>query len=379
VNSTPRLACDLYQQVRSGSAGNLLVSPYSVWLALAMLYPGARGKAHDALGAALGITGVDDVRALGAELATRAEPDAYQRRMIDGGYQKADSYGFHLAVANKLWVHTGYRIKPEYGAALASAFGVDPAPVDFADGARAAAAINRWCDDQTRGRIKDIVDPSMISPPLRAILANAIYFKAGWAAEFHKGATLNAPFYKLDGSTAQAAFMRRTAHYHHATVDGADVIDLPYIQPAVSMVVIAPARGRFEQAERGVSAAWLQGAMKALAGKRVALSMPRFKFDTSLIIGTALRQIGFAAGMNGDLSGISDEPGFAVGDVIHKTFIAVDEQGTEAAAVTAMMLAGAAPMREPDPIVVTIDRPFYVVIRDEPTGTVLFFGRVVAP
>jgi serpin B len=378
VDATRALGIDLYHRVRS-EAGNLLISPYSVWLALAMLVPGARGATLEALGAVLGITDVEPVRALGRALAARKEMTAHQKTMVDQGYLKG-SFGFHLDVANKLWVQNGYRIRPEYAQRLAEAFGVDPAPVDFA-GAPAAAcdAINRWVNDQTRGRIPTIVSAPQISPVLRALLANAIYFKAAWADEFNERGTQPLPFKLLDGSTATVPLMWRRGWYSHAEVDGITAVQLPYIQPDVAMVVLAPAAGAFADVEGRLTIGVLDAVVGALAAKQVDLKIPKFKFDTSLAIGRALKEIGLAPVMQGsaDLSGISEEPGFGVGEVLHKTFIAVDEKGTEAAAVTAVMLAGAG--MPPKPVSVVIDRPFYVLIRDVPTGTALFFGRVVDP
>lgn len=375
-------ALDLFRQVR-GSSGNVLISPYSVWVALAMLHPGARGPTRDALATALGIEDVEAVRAIAAALASRAEPDAREQQAVQRGWQKAEAIGFHLSVANKLWVQTGYRIRAEYGAALAAAFGVDPAPVDFAGAPGPACdAINRWVDDQTRGRIKDIVSPDALPPALRGLLANAIYFKAGWQHEFNEYGTKPGPFYLLDGTTAQVPIMRVMRSFAYAKVDGVDVVELPYVKPEVAMIVLAPPRGGmpdFEQ--RTLTAAWLERIPGALASTRIALSMPKFTFASTLSLGAALKAIGFAPVMTpgADLSGISDEPGFGVGEVLHKTFIAVDEHGTEAAAVTAIAVAGAAPMRQPDPLVVDIDRPFYLMIRDKPTGTILFLGRVADP
>jgi serpin B len=382
MNATRAMAIDLYRQVRGSQPGNLLISPYSIWMAVAMLHPGARGKSRDALSRVLGIDDVAAVAALGRELAKRREPAEWQKNMIERGYAQATSYGFHLDVANKLWVQTGYRIKPEYGQQLADAFGVDPAPVDFANAPGAACdAINRWVNDQTRGKIRDIVSPMVITPLLRAILANAIYFKAGWADEFNESVTRPEPFKLLDGSKVTVPLMRKMASYRHAEVDGATVIELRYIQPDVAMVVIAPKAGTFADVEKKLTTAWYDKAIGALgdAYPTIDLRLPKFRFETGMSIAKSLAEIGLADVMvgNADLSGVSDEPGFGVGDVFHKTFIAVDEKGTEAAAVTAMGVAGCG--RPPKPIEVIVDRPFFVAIRDIPTGTELFFGRVVDP
>ena len=214
---------------------------------------------------------------------------------------------------------------------------------------------------------------------LRALLANAIYFKAGWASEFHERATQPRPFKLLDGATINVATIWQTAGYRHAEDAGVTVVELPYIQPEVSMIVLAPSAGTFAEFERQLTLARLDALLAKLVGKQVDLRLPKFRFAAALTIARSLCEIGLAEVMSpaADLSGISDEPGFGIGEILHKTFIAVDEKGTEAAAVTAMMIAGAAPPAKS--VTVEIDRPFYVLIRDNPTGTALFFGRVVDP
>ncbi len=366
------LAIDLYQRCRSNE-GNLLVSPYSIWLALAMLHPGARGTTREQLSTRLGIENLDPVVALTRELATRAESTASRRQ---GGF------GFHLEVANKLWVQTGYRISVDYAQALASAFGVDPAPVDFKGSpALACDAINRWVSDQTHERITKIVSPSTLAADLRAVLANAIYFKAGWANVFKESDTLIGPFYLLDGSVAQTPIMRRTGQYAHSAEGDLRAIELRYVQPDVSMVVILPNAGTFEAADRTLTLAQIDRLIGKLERTEVELELPSFKFKTSLELVEALCALGMDSVFSptADLSAISDEPGVSVGEVLHETFIAVDERGTEAAAVTAMMLLAAGVSQRPEPVPFHIDRPFYVLIRDIPTGTPLFFGRVLDP
>jgi serpin B len=373
------MGIDLYRQV-AGLPGNLLISPYSVWTAVSMLHPGARGATRDALSRVLGI---DDVAAVGVvtgELEKRKQPTKYQANLIEDGYGRAESFGFHLDIANKLWVQNGYRIHADYGNTLARAFGVDPAPVDFVGAPVAACdAINRWVNDQTRGRIADIVSPQVITPLLRAILANAIYFKAGWDEEFSIGVTRPAPFKKLDGTTSTVAMMRRLHHRRCITDGGTDVVELLYIQPDVSMIVIAPKAGAFADFEKKLSHASVDKLLGKLAGKQVDLRIPKFEFSSSMSIARPLGELGLDIlfSSRADLSGVSDEPGFQVGDVFHKTFIKVDEKGTEAAAVTAIAVCGAG--MPPKPVEIVIDRPFYVLIRDNPTGTLLFFGRVVEP
>lgn len=364
------LALDLYQRCRS--TGNLVVSPYSIWLALAMLLPGARGKTRDQLASRLGVEELEPVVALMRELATRVEPqDA-----------RCEGFGFHLDVANKLWVQTGHRISTEYARTLGAAFGVDPAPVDFSGApAKACEAINRWVSDQTHERITQIVSPGNLTGGLRAVLANAIYFKAAWANEFRKSDTLFGPFYLLDGSVASTPIMRRTGTYAHSADGDLRAIELPYGQPDLSMVVILPKAGTFETVDRMLTLEQIDRLLGKLERTCVELELPSFKFRTSLQLVETLSALGMDAVFSpaADLSAISEDPGFAVDDVRHETFIDVNERGTEAAAATAMMLMVSGPGDRPVPIPFHIDRPFHVLVRDIPTGTPLFFGRVLDP
>ena len=374
--STTTLAVDLYRQLAS-TPGNLLVSPHSVWMALAMLLPGARGRTHQQLALGLGVADIAAVAEVTRELAKRSEPTQWQRDAVARGWTKDDGgFGFHLQSANKLWIQRGYPIHTAYAQALATGFGVDPQAVDFQGAPDAAcAAINRWVSDQTHGLIPTIVDAPALIANVRALLANAVYFKAAWADEFHERATAPKPFRLLDGTTAHVPTMRRTAALAHGEDADAVAVAVPYINPDVAMIAIVPRDfDRFEP-----TAARLAGILAGLTPKQVDLELPRFKFENSLSIAAALRAVGFddVLSPRADLSGISSEEGFHIGEVLHKTFIKVDEKGTEAAAVTAMMFAGAGP--PPKPVVVKVDRPFYVIIRDAPTNTIFFFGRVVDP
>jgi serpin B len=377
--ATRALALDLYAELR-GAPGNLMLSPYSIWTALAMLVPGARGPTRDQLADRLGLADVSILTELVRVLATRAEPTAQQRRMVAQGFLNADSLGFVFEVANQLWIQSGYRITPDYGIQLTALFGLDPAPVDFAGAPdAAAAAINRWVGDRTHGKIQHLVDGGGLGPQLRAVLANAIYFKASWGSEFRPAATKPGAFHLADGSSATVPLMRQVGPYPYAEDADFTAVQLPYVQDAVAMVVLLPKAAARADADRALALPRLDALCSQLAFQQLDLTLPRFRFESSHRIAAALRAAGLDVALSAaaDFSAISDEPGFGIGEVLHKTFIAVDEQGTEAAAVTAVMLAGSA--APPKPRVVRVDRPFYFLIRDVPTGTALFFGRVADP
>jgi serpin B len=373
------LGIELFKRLHADE--NVLVSPYSLWSALAMLQPGARGAALAELTKVLGLDDVAAVTAMTTALAARAEPTPQQRSGIERGWLKGD-FGFHLEIANALWIQAGYRIRADYAAAVTRAFAADPRPVDFAGAPVAACdAINRWASDKTHGRIRSIIDPNGMVAAMRGMLANAIYFKAAWADEFWPHNTKPKPFRLVGGGTKSVATMARVAWLLHADTPDFVAVQLPYVNPDVAMTILVPKAANIADADRALTSGRVDAVVAAMAGKEVALELPKFTFETSLQLGRQLAAVGLAQtlGAGADLSGISEEPGFAVGDVVHKTFVAVDEKGTEAAAVTAIAVAGAAPMAKPKPVEVKVDRPFYVLVRDLPTGALLFFGRVVEP
>jgi serpin B len=197
------LGLDLYARHRAGE-GNLLLSPYGVWLTLAMLHPGARGKTLAQLSAVLGIKDVGAVAELRRELARRAEPRWWkeERGASDVDETLPGTFGFHLEEAGKLWVHTGYPIVPAYRSRLAEVFGADPSPLDLAgDPVAACNAINRWVDQQTHSRISEIVSPVSLASLPRGLLVNAISFKAAWANEFEPGETRQSRFHLRGGES----------------------------------------------------------------------------------------------------------------------------------------------------------------------------------
>jgi serpin B len=374
VNGNSAFAFDLYRLLKEEETGNLFYAPYSISLALAMTYAGARGETEQQMADTLHYTLPQDrlhpaFNYLDLELASRGE-----------GAEGKDDEGFRLNIANTTWGQEDYVFLSEYLDTLALNYGAGMQLVDFVgDPEGARVAINDWVSDQTEGRIKDLIPQGVIDDLTRLVLTNAIYFNAAWAEPFEEGQTQDGPFHLLDGGQVTVPTMHHTASYGYAAGDGYQAVELPYDGRELSMVILLPAEGEFESFEGSLDAGHVDAILNNLTYQEIALTMPKFEIESGFSLVEALAEMGMpvAFSMNADFSGMDGTRELYIGEVLHKSFIAVDEAGTEAAAATAveMQLKGA-PM---DPVTVTVDRPFIFFIRDTETGTVLFIGRVVDP
>jgi serpin B len=370
-------AFDLYQAVRS-PGGNQVFSPYSISLAFAMTYGGARRDTAVQMADVLHYTLSDAqfhpaFNLLDLELARRPDQAA--------GVDEDDR--FELTIANALWGQEDWPFLPEYLDLLATNYGAGMRLVDFQDSPESARRlINDWVSDQTHKRIQDIIPPGMPDPLTRLVLANAIYFKAVWEYEFDANETADALFTLLDGETVTVDMMglERGETLAYADGDGWQAIALPYKGGLAEMVLIVPDLGNYEAFEAALTADEYAAILSSLERQSVLLHMPKFTFEAEYGLSDALVQMGMVEAFDRDLADFSGMDGqrlLYIGDVLHKAFIAVDEKGTEAAAATIIFVMMASlPMSE---ITLTIDRPFFFVIRDVPTGTILFMGRVLDP
>jgi serpin B len=368
---------ELYRRLAS-TPGNLFFSPYSIAAALSMVRAGAAGKTKEELEALLGDA---DYGALGKELARRSEPTPAEESQLQ--YMKdapPDVFGCHLTVANALWRQKGYPVRAEYIDALRNGLGAEVGEADF-QGAKAAAvkAINDWAAKATRDKIKDVLSERQLDLLTRVVLANAIYFKARWEHQFSEHGTEPRPFTLEDGKSVQVPTMRML-NWLKTSRDGPILaLKLPYSGRKLAMLVLLPDPGARVQVETHLSGAQLDRIIGSLKDAMTEVWLPKFKIVSSFALKTPLQALGLSNSFapSADFSGISSEPGFALSEVLHKTFVDVNEMGTEAAAVTVPMFAGsAAPQKN---VEFRADRPFLFVIRDLPTKTTLFMGRVVDP
>ena len=371
------LDADLYRKL-AVAPGNLFFSPYSIGAALAMVRAGAAGQTKVEFDQVLGAA---DYGALGKELATRSELTPVQKNHLQYMPEaSASDFGCHLTVANALWRQKGYAVNPDYIAALRSGMGAEVGEADF-QGARAAAvkAINDWAAKATRDKIKDVLSEQQIDPMTRVILANAIYFKARWEDEFSEYGTQTRPFTLLDGRKVNVPTMMSLGHRLTARDGKILALQLPYSGEKLAMLVLLPDPGALAQVEKDLSAAQLDRLQAGMKGSTTEVTLPKFRIESTFALRTALQALGLASAFSptADYAGISSEPGFALSEVLHKTYVDVNEKGTEAAAVTVPMAAGSAPPKKN--VEFKADRPFLFAIRDLPTKTTLFLGRVADP
>jgi serpin B len=246
---------------------------------------------------------------------------------------------------------------------------------------QARKQVNDWVSEQTNKRIQDLLPKGSVEPRTTLVLANAIYFKAHWQNEFNPSFTGPGPFTLLDGSTVHVLMMQNHSEekYAYAEGDGWQAISLPYKGGLADMVILLPKLGTFNDFEASLTAEKYKAIVSALMSERVILSVPKFKFEAALGLKEALVGMGMQDAFTenvADLSGMDGTHLLYLSDAFHKAFIAVDEKGTEAAAATA---AVAVPASMPMGKDMQINRPFLFFIRDVPSGTVLFMGRVLDP
>ncbi|MCU4740935.1 serpin family protein [Natronoglomus mannanivorans] len=379
-----RFAFDFYDELAASEPGeNLFCSPHSISVALAMTYAGARGDTAEQMADTLHYTLGDDlhetIEALAAELDTRSQTGG------DDGDVAGDDDGdpFQLNAVNAVWGQAEYPFREAYLATLENHYGAGLREVDFvADPEGARETINEWVEAQTEDRIDELLPEGSITHLVRLVLTNAIYFRASWANQFDEAQTEDRPFTALDGSTADVPIMRQSESFPYAEVDGHQVIELPYVGDDVGMIVVLPAEGEFETLESSLDVDRFDDFTSELEPREGAIHLPTFEFDAGFALEEILSELGMPIPFDpndADFSGIADvaETGenLFVHDVYHDASITVDEDGTEAAAATAVVIGDeSAPA---DPFEMVVDRPFLFAIRDRPTDIVLFLGRVV--
>lgn len=353
---------------------NLFFSPHSISLALAMTYAGARGDTKTEMAAALNFSlpDADTHAAFNAlDLALKS------RRNLPA---ETSGDGFALSIVNQTWGQIGTPFEDEFLDVLAVNYGAAMYLLDFAsdpDGSR--SAINDWVSAQTNDRIVDLLPGGSVTANTRLVLANAIYFKASWSAPFKASRTTQDAFTLQDGSAITAPTMHGNLETAYASGDGWALAEIPYVGEDLDMTVLVPDAGRFAEIEGALDQPFLDAAWAAATTHDVAFSLPRFTFKTEASLVEPLKVLGMNAAFNSaeaDFTGMSTALDLYITGVYHQAFVAVDETGTEAAAATAVI---AGTTSAPEPATLTVDRPFIVLIRDRPTGAILFLGRVLNP
>ncbi len=371
VDGNNQFAVDMYL-ANADTSGNLFFSPFSIDIALSMLYGGAEGETEAQLAAALGVDGEDawhdNLAALTADLC--------------GEHHRA----YSLYAANATWGQEGVPFLDDFATLMDATYGAPIEEVDFmGDASGAADDINAWVADQTQGYIDPLFEPNDIDAFTRLVLANAIYFEADWATQFDTGDTYDQDFTLADGDTASVPMMHATEDYHLAVVDGARLLEMPYEDDELSMVVVLPDEvDGLPALEAALTAEQLADWTDQLHEAEVIVTLPTFELHHELPLRENLQALGITDAFDVDLAdftGIVDAADMAdnyyVSAARHKAYVKVDEEGTVAAAATGIAVSdlSAAPSENE----FTADHPFLFLIRDMLTDTILFMGRVEDP
>ena len=360
VKGNNSFAFDLYARLRS-QKGNLFLSPCSISTALAMTYAGARGRTEEEMAKVLRFT-LDQERLHPAFFSLNS---------------KLTPHAGELHVANRLWGQKGYPFLESFLKLTGSRYGAKLEEVDFMGAAeKARQAINSWVEAQTKDRIKELIKRGMLDKLTRLVLTNAIYFKGDWASQFKKDETRKADFSLIDGTKVKVDMMHQRAEFLHGRHPEVQVLTLPYKGGEFSMVILLPVKkdglSELERAFTGENLAkWLSDLRKGT----VVVDLPRFKTTSEFMLADVLRNMGMhsAFGTGADFSGMTGTRELFISSIIHKAFVEVNEEGTEAAAATGVIMKSSVPPR------FCVDHPFLFLIRDNRSGSILFMGRIVDP
>ena len=372
VENNNTFAFDLYRSLHAQD-GNLIYSPYSISLALAMTYAGARGETESQMAQTLHFLPQDGLHpafnALDLQLAERGKAASDEETPLQ------------LNIANAVWAEQTYPFLQSFLDTIALNYGAGIRLADFINQYEAVRKeINDWVSNQTEEKIKDLIPEGVLNPDTRMALVNAIYFKADWLSPFDADSTQDVPFHLLDGSVVTVPMMNEDALIPYAKGDGWQAVELLYQGGTAAMVLIVPDEGRFEEVESNLDYETASAILGSLQPAPLSLGLPKFKFESEFGLADQLKALGMTDAFDPDLAnftGMSERNDLYISAVVHKAFVAVDEKGTEAAAATAVIV-GVTSARLSD-LTLTVDRPFIFLIRDIPTGQILFIGRVLNP
>jgi serpin B len=359
----------LYQRLAS-EPGNVFLSPISLAGAFGPVAAGAQGETRAAIGKVLGLP----------------NDDASVHRELGGLLRalESDREGARVSIANALWLMKDFAVKPAFVAVVKNSYDAEVDSVDFRNGAAAAGRINGWVDRRTKGRIPKLVEPDSLNEMTALVVTNAVHFLGDWAHPFNASNTRPQPFYLTSGTARDVPMMYGKRHDRYAEADAVQLLELPYKGDRLSMVAILPKeRGGLADVEKRLDGrrlgVWL-GQLDTAQAREVRVHLPKVEFRASYQLVEPLKAMGMSIAFQphqANFRGIADTDLF-ISQVVHKTFVRIDEKGTEAAAATGIEVEVTSAPIVPPPTF-RADHPFLVLIRDKTTGAVLFLGRIADP
>lgn len=374
VHRNNLFAFELYHQLHN--AHNLFISPYNISSTLIMPYNGARDQTKTEMGNVLHFDGMADVN----------ENFAWLNKYLTQRYSDT-SEDFRLLIANSIWLQYGLKIQQDFLNTLNKYFKTSLYRVDFVRQKETARSdINDWVKERTQGKIDEVIQDDDITPATKMVVLGAIYFKAKWASPFSKVDTRTQPFFTTSGQTLAVPMLNDTESFPFFQDQDISVLELPYAIPGpnlpqLSMVIVLPNETQgISELEKNLSLEKVENYISQLRRKRVFVTIPKFKFASNVILNETLAALGMptAFDTSADFSGITGSKDLFINRALHKAYIAVDEYGTEAAAVTAIVMNPTSIMVD-EPERFKADHPFMFLIRDKKTGAILFLGKLMDP
>ena len=370
VNANNQLAFELYSQFNEESKdSNIFFSPYSISIALTMTYEGAKGQTAEEMQSVLHIPEDANVR----------RPNF--ARIFNEINKKEKKY--KLSTANALWAQKDYSFLKEYTNNVEKYYGGKLTNLDFTrESEKSRQIINKWVEDQTNNKIKDLIPQGVLNAYTRLVLTNAIYFKGTWVKQFDEKDTKEEDFRIDSSNTVKVPMMRLIGDgvkFNYAETDEIQILEMPYHGEDLSMLIILPKGNNFANIEKSITLEKLSEWKNMLNEQRVDIFIPRFKFKTKYFMAKALSDMGMptAFGSTADFSGMDGTRDLFIQNVIHQAFVEVNEEGTEAAAATGVVM-GITSVGPRIPIF-RADHPFIFIIQESETGNILFLGRVSDP
>lgn len=376
-----KFALELYTKLRSRE-GNLFFSPYSISTALAMAYAGARGETETEMAKVLHFPTVPGETVAVNDKFARMRFHSVFGNIVKDLNVRGRKGGYELTVANALWGQKGYRFLEEFLELIKTNYDGQLNEIDFIRATEAARkAINVWVEKKTNNKIKNLIRKGVLSSMTRLVLTNAIYFKGNWARQFKEDRTKKTPFTLADGRKMDVAMMNQTGRFKYMETESFQGLELPYVDDELSMIILLPKEfDGLDEFEKTLTVENLSEWMDELRNREVRVSIPKFKMTSQFGLASVLKSMGMidAFSANADFSGMNGKRDLFISAVIHKAYVDVNEEGTEAAAATAvtMKLTSVGPTRIP---VFRADHPFLFLIRDNHSGSILFIGRVMNP
>ncbi len=377
-NGNSTFAFELYTQLKANNSGNLFFSPYSLSIALAMTYAGAKGETATQM----------------AKILHFPKEQVHTAFHLLQGQVKAvheKNNNIELRTANALWGQKAYPFLESFQETIKKNYEAQVKEVDFSrDYKRIHQEINAYVETQTNNKIKDLIKPGIIKSLTRFVLVNAIYFKGNWATPFDKKKTEKSPFWLTSHNSVEVPMMNQKSHFNYIENDSIQLLELPYAvqetkhfgfsDDKLSMIILLPkAQNGLAKLERLLTVENLERWLAHSYWRKVKVFLPKFKINTGFELSKTLTSMGMPDAFNekANFSGMNNTKELYLTSVIHKAFVDVSEKGTEAAAATAVM--GMTRGMSPPPPTFRADHPFIFLIRHNSSGSILFMGRVVNP